>query len=196
MIDKESLARRLEPVEKPLADVVRIPETVVEPFSTPFFDRGIIESVTTRAPQRPFGFTVGLANDGFTSVLTNNQAGYFQLAQHAGLRLMDDSLRLAYVLAFFNAIRDYSHRFQILNRFDDIKLINQPTDDEKKQYEALRAKYANLIRPPVIKEGSLVQLFAVKDRNLAAIQARLSPSGQIDVAENVLEKEIPVSFVR
>ena len=73
--------------------------------------------------------------------------------------------------------------------------MNAAQPKEQQRYQELRDKYGAAIRPPVIKDSSVAQIWALQNRQLLQIMARVSPDGRIEVAQNVLEKEVPVNYI-
>jgi hypothetical protein len=197
MMDKEKLAQRVELVSKELAAVTRADRTTIEQIETPFFRRGAIYRVVHLGEFRPMAFTVGIAEPDFTTLLPLNPKGFAELAGKAEFRLPDSSKeQLRYVVTFLETTRSFSENFRILQKFDDIELIPNPTDEEKQAYESLKAKYASAIQPPNFTGDVQVTAFAVKRRNLVKINARFSADGNIETTETILEENIPIAFTR
>jgi hypothetical protein len=194
MIDRAALANRVRPESAMVANFIDKPRTEVTQIPTPFLERGEIEHVSTRGPDPPLSYYIGCAEDGFTGLLGNNAAGFFDFVRHAGIRLGDDNSRLQYVQTFLNVTTDFRTGFQILKSFDDIKLMNAAQPKESQRYQDLRQKYGAVIRPPVIKDSSVAQIWALQNRQLLQIMARVSPDGRIEVAQKVLEQEVPVNY--
>jgi len=195
MIDRATLANRVRPKNAMIANYIEKPRTEVVQVPTPFLQRGEIDYVSTRGPDPPVAYTIALAEDGFTDLLFNNIPAFYELVKHAGLRLSDDNSRLQYVQTFLNVTTDFRTGFKILKSFDDIQLMNAAQPKEQQRYQELRDKYGAAIRPPVIKDSSVAQIWALQNRQLLQIMARVSPDGRIEVAQNVLEKEVPVNYI-
>lgn len=198
MVNRADLAKRAEETSRQVADLVRRPETEVHQVATPFLVRGSIHHVASRPPLRPMVFTVGTADSDFTVLLGKNPKGFLALASRAGVRLETEPNRISYVTTYLETTCDLTSGFQILRGFDDIRLLNKPKPEERKRYDELRQKYANVIRPPQTSDQDpwTVNLFAVRRRNLVAIRARVQPDGKIDADEKVLEEAIPVPYTK
>lgn len=199
MIDKEELARRIEPISDGLAPIVRLEAAKIERVETPFFKHGEIYSVIYLGGSHPIVFTVGTAESDFTTMLPLNPKGFMELKEKAGLRKFESNKEaLQYVVTFLKTTRSFSENFLIIEKFDDIDLIPKPTEEEKQRYETLKGKFASVIQSPQISGNAPweVTVFVIKQRSLIKINAELSAAGNIETTETVLEKDLPIPFTR
>lgn len=199
MIDKEELARRIEPISDGLAPIVRLEATEIKQTETPFFKHGEIYRVIYLGGSHPIVFTVGTAQSDFTTMLPLNPKGFMELKEKAGLRKFESNKEaLKYVVTFLETTRSFSENFLIIEKFDDIDLIPKPTDEEKQKYETLKGKFATIIQPPQISGNSPweVTVFVIKQRSLVKINAKLSGDGNIETTETILEEVLPIPFTR
>lgn len=197
VMDKEALARRLEPIGKELADWVRLDTTRVDQFDTPFFTRGGVYRVIHSAKYNPVVFTLGCADE-VTEMLPRNPAGFMRLAGHAGLSLNSPEQRIAYVRVFLESTQDQRGRFQILGNVGEIRLIAKPSEEETSHYRRLQEDYDAVIKPPAVGDGPPweVTLFSLIGQNLVQLKVKLLPDGQVAVVESVLEQDLPIAYVR
>lgn len=197
-MDKEILAKRVETINPEVAEKVRSEHSTVEEIETPFFRKGSVHRVIYSSPYRPITFVFGIAGDDFVISLPNNQKNFIELAQKADLQINSDELRLNYVEVFLESTRDFQSRFQIIRRFDEIELLNESSKEEKENYESLKAKYETKIKPPEIAGQSpwLVNLFVLKREDLLRLTVKLSSDGQLEIGEEVLEKNLPIAYVK
>jgi hypothetical protein len=195
MLDKQSLARRIEPHAKETADLIWDANTTIEQFSTPFFADGTVYRVINRAPHHPIWFTVGCAGQDYNVMLPMNPNGFMELATKAGLDLRGDGNRLAYLSVFLESTQDVRRRFQILNGVSDIQIISKATDEEKARYQALVDKYRSVIRPPKFADAdpSRAVVFALIGQALVEIRLTLSNTGKVDRSDKVLEDTLPIN---
>jgi len=199
MIDKEKLAERIKPISDGLAPIVRLDGTKIEQAETPFFKRGEIYTVIYLGGSHPIVFTVGTAQEDFTVLLPLNPKGFIELKNKAGLRPFESKKEiLQYAVTFLKTTRSFSENFRIIEKFDDINLIPQPTNEEKQQYDTLKDKFASDIQPPQISGNSpwKVTVFVIKRRSLVRINAAVSADGTIETTETVLEEALPIPFTR
>jgi hypothetical protein len=198
MIDKESLAKRVESSSPEAARLIRAENTIIDRYETPFFDKGTIYRVTHLGKYRPITFVFGLAGDDYTVSLPLNPDGFVEFAQRAGLHLDSNELRLAYVAVFLETTRDFQKRFQILRSFNDIELIRSPRPEELTRYKQLEEKYASVIRPPKISDSAPweINLLVLRGQNLLKSDVVLEPDGKVKVSESILEKDLPISYVK
>jgi hypothetical protein len=194
-MDKETLAARVEKAIPDVAEKIRAERTTIDRIETPFFADGGIYRVMYPSKYRPITFVFGVARKDYAVPLAKNPKGFAELAQTAGLDLSTDSLRLSYVEAFLESTRDFQSRFQILRSFDDIELINKASEEEKRRYEDLKNKYRSTIKPPEVS-GKEINLFVLKRQDLLRLVATVSDDGKIDIKEEILEKDLPIAYVK
>jgi len=198
MIDKESLARRVDPSGGDTARMIRAEKTEIHQYDTRFFQRGAIYRVIYFLPQRPVNLVFGCAEPDFTVPLAHNPEGFFQLAEKAALDLSSAELRLAYVTTFLETTGNLSQRFQVLRSYSEIKIINRASDEEVARYKQLEGKFGPLIRPPKVSDLApwSVSLYALKAQDLVEITAKLFPNGKVETGITVLEKNMPINTVK
>ena len=198
MIDKDSLAKRVDPSNGDAARMIRAERTEIHQYETRFFRQGSIYQVIYFLPQHPVIMVFGLAEKDFTVSLANNPGGFFQLVEKAGLDLSSPELRGAYVETFLATTRNQSTRFQVLRNFNEIEIITRASDEEVARYKQLEGKFGPAIRPPKVSDQTpwTVSLFALKAQDLVEIQAKLFPDGTLETAITVLEKKMPIDYVK
>ena len=197
-MDKETLAKRIGAIHPEVVDMVLAEHTTIDPIATPFFSDGSIQRVIYPSPYRPVTFVFGFAGKDFAISLAKNPDGFVELAKHAGLLLDSSQMRVAYAEAFLESTRDFQKRLQILRRFEDIELINQPTVEERENYDALRMKYQKQIKPPEVsgKDASVVKLWVLKQQDLLRARLTIADDGSVKVNEETVEKELPIAVVK
>ena len=197
-MDKETLAKKVETINPEVAEKIRSEKSTIEQIETPFFRNGSIYRIIYLAPYRPITFVYGIAGEDFVVSLPNNQKNFIDLAQKADLKIDSDALRLNYVEVFLESTRDFQSRFQIIRQFDDIELINEPTEKEKENYDSLKTTYKAKIKPPEIsgQSPSLIKLFVLKKQDLLHLNVKLSSEGHVDVEEEILETNLPIAYVK
>ncbi len=199
MIDREKLAKRIEPLSEGLSAVTRLEETKIEQLETPFFSRGAIYRLIHLGGSHPIVFTVGTAEPDFAVLLPLNPKGFMELKEKAGFRKFESNKEvLRYAVTFLETTRSFSENFRIIEKFDDIDLISQPKDEERQKQDSLRDKFAPVIQPPQVSGNSpwKVTVFAVRKKSLVKINAEFPADGNIETTETVLEADLPVSFAR
>jgi hypothetical protein len=196
MIDKESLAKRLDSLDSHSATMVRAPQSKLEQIPTPFFQRGSIYLVNYRIPTRPVVFSVGYAESGFTALLAANPEGYFNLAEKAGLQLDNSERRIAYLRTFLETTRSFGERFQLLNDVKEIHPRPNLSEVDLQRFRELSDKYKSIIRPPVISDQPPWEsvIFAIRRQNLVRIVLKLTNNGRVQMNETIIDKEIPIPY--
>jgi hypothetical protein len=198
MTDQALLAKRLAPLGAPVADLVQRPNTEVRQLDTPFLQRGHIYRVTHRAPHRPVVFTAGWVEPDFAVMLPLNPQGFAELATRAGLRLDTADGRAQYVTTFLETTRDFRFRFDILRRFADIQLVPRATAEQQGRYDRLRREYEEVLKPPAFAGDGPWKgtVFVLKGQDLVRLDVTLCPEGKVEIAEKVLEKDLPIPYAR
>jgi len=198
MIERESLARRVESLSKELAEMIRAKESRIEQADTPFFEKGSIYFVIYLGEYRPTGFSVGCADPDFTVLLANNRDGFIRLAKEANVRLESANDAIRYVTCLLETTRDFARRFQVIRRFDDIELIPKASSDEQAEYKQLREKYGAVIHAPKVTSAQSwkVELFALREQKLIRFEIKVEPNGEVEIAEVPLEENLPIAIQR
>lgn len=196
--DKQLLAKRVEPLGKEVADLLRDPETAVEEFKTPFFVHGAVYQVTNPAPHHPIVFTFGVALPNYSVMLPMNPDGFFELASRAGVNVSSDDDRLLYGRIFLLATRDFRKRFQIVRDVSEIELIPHATDDEKKRHQELTERFkTRLHRPSLTEPGSQTAVFyALIDQGLVEIKLKIADDGAIQRSDTLLAGDLPIAVAK
>lgn len=198
-MDRETLARRVEPISDQSARMIRDEQrTEIDQYPTPFFGSAAIYRIVHHAPRRPIVFPIGCAEPDFTTGLTMNPEGFFALAQKGGLRLNTPSLRLNYLRVFFDTTRMTNERLEFVRSVDDIPLINMPTEEEKQRHQQIRDKYRPLVQAPSITENGPWQakLYALKGQDLVVFDAVLNEDGRVQSQVTKLESNLPINTVK
>ncbi len=192
--EKELLAKRFERDDPDTAALLRAPETKIERVATPFLKNGRIYRVSKFAPTRPIVLFVGLDDKDFAVKLNANEAGYFELADKAGLNIQNNESRVAYVLVFLETVVKKNKRLQILESASQIKERPNLDAKKKKEFQEFLAKYESTVKPPKSGDGGIVDIFAVKEQDLVKLSATVSVGGKIDIKETILEKDILIPY--
>ena len=194
MPNKNDLARRVQPLSAELATMIRLPDTRLEQLPTPFFSRGWVVRVTHLARTSPLVFTVGGADPDYSVLLAANPKGFFELASKAGLNLASGDDQVQYVTIFLLATRDFAERFELLRSASDIRLIAEPSEEQKAKYKSMIENYADVIHPPTRDgAGGEVKAFAILGQDLVEMHARVRNDGVIERSDQVLERDLPIA---
>ncbi|HSW49760.1 MAG TPA: hypothetical protein VLH09_06265 [Bryobacteraceae bacterium] len=198
MIDKETLARRVDPSGGDTARMIRAETTQIHQYDTPFFRRGAVYRVVYFLPHKPVNLVFGCAEPDFAISLAHSPEAFFTLAEKAGLDLGSSELRLKYVQTLLETTGNLSQRFQVLRSYSEMQIVTRPTEEEVARYKQLEAKFDGVIRAPKVSDQPPwnVSLFALKAQDLVEIQGKLYPNGKVETAVTVLEKDMPVDTVK
>jgi hypothetical protein len=196
--DKQTLAKRIEPLGKEAAELIRRPETRVDEFRAPFFTRGGVYQATNPAPRRPIAFTFGVAPPNYAVMLPNNPEGFMDLATHAGIDVSSDENRLLYAQIFLMATRDFSRRFQVLHEVSEIERIARPTEREAKRYQEILGRFkAQVQQPRLLTPGSPEAIFfALIGQDLFEIKLKIANDGRVQRSDTLLDADLPIAFAK
>lgn len=197
-LTRQELAERAARLGHPVQTTLEKPETVVERVPTSFFTNGGIYRVSTRPPDRPRLYILGVWGKDGIKVLNNDAEGFFELAVKGGLNLTSGANYVAYVTTFIESTRDFTGGPQILKTIEESWWLPSPTPGESRQREEVIAKYTKVIEAPKIsKESSTtVVVYLIRDRALLCMHAKVEKDGRIQISENVLEPEMPTVMLR
>jgi len=197
-LTREELIRRAARLGPPVLTTLEKPETVVERVPTTFFSSGGIYRVSTRPPERPRLYVLGVWGKDGIKVLNNDPEGFFELAANSGLKLASGADYVTYVTTFLESTRDFTGGVQILTKIEESWWIPSPTPEEIRQREEVIAKYTKVVEAPRLSRESstTVVVYVIRDRALVRMQAKVESSGRIEINENVLEPEMPTVMLR
>jgi hypothetical protein len=199
-LTRQELTDRAARLGHPVHTTLQKPETVVERVPTPFFKDGGIYRVSTRPPERPRTYMLGVWGKDGIKVLNNDPEAFFELASHGGLELTSSADHVAYVTAFIESTRDFMGGPQILKSIDEAWWLPSPSPEESRKREEVTAKYKKVVEGPRISRdsGTTVVVYMIRDvdRALLRVDAKVESGGRIEVSETVLEPEMPTVMLR
>ena len=197
-LTRQELTQRAVRLGSPVHTALEKPETVVERVPTTFFSSGGIYRVSTRPPDRPRLYVLGVWGKDGIKVLNNNREGFFELAANGGLGLDSGADNVAYVTAFLESTRDFTGGPQILKKIEESWWLPKPTPEESRKREEVIAKYTKVVEAPRLSRESstTVVVYLIRDRALVRMQAKVEKDGRIQISENVLESEMPTVMLR
>lgn len=200
MIDltRQELTQRAARLGSPVHSALEKSETVVERVPTPFFANAAIYRVSTRPPDRPRLYVLGVWGKDGIKVLNNDPKGFFELAANGGLKLTTGADYVDYVKTFLNSTRDYTGGVQVLDKIEDSWWLPNPTPEEKRKREDVIAKYAKVVEAPKLSRDSMstVIVYCIRDLALLRLSAKVEGNGHVEIAEDVLEPEMPTVMLR
>lgn len=192
-LNRQELTQRAAPLGPPVHTVLEKPETVVERVPSQFFKDGAIYRVSTRPPERPRTYVLGVwGNDGI-KLLNADPEAFFELAASSGLKLASGSDYVDYVITFMESTRDFRGGPQILKTIEESWWLQSPSPEEMRKREEIIAKYAKVIEAPKLSDESdaTVIVYAIINRKLLRLNAKVEGNGQIKISETILEPEMP-----
>lgn len=190
---REEITRRSAKFGNPILTTLEKPETVVEQIPTEYFSNGGIFRVSTRPPDRPRVYNLGVWGADGIVLLNNEPEHFFELAANAGLTLRSASDFVAYVTTFIDVTRDFKGGVQILNNIEESWWLTSPSADEARKRYELIAKFAKVVEAPKDSSDShsTVVVYAIRNRALIRMNAKVEADGRIKVNEEILEAEMP-----
>jgi len=197
MVDIADIARRFDVSEPDLAGRIRDPRTTASDIPLPFLKPGqqFVEVITRTEPY-PFKFPV-LIEGGSATFLANRPDELKRIAKASGFRLDTPAAAVAYVALLLRLEQPYSRRLVILDRFTDVPPLTTPSQEQRARYDALAAKYANVIRSPVVEVRNGVATgtaYAVRRQALERLNFSVHADGRAEIAEEVLEPDLPINM--
>ena len=197
-LTREELIRRAAPLGHPIHTTLEKPETMVERVPTTFFSAGGIYRVSTRPPDRPRTYVLGVWGKDGIKVLNDDPPGFFELAANSGLKLTTGGDYVEYVTTFLDATRDFTGGVQILKSIEESWWLPSPTPDEIRKREEVIAKYKTVVEAPKHSRESskTVVVYIIRDRALIRMDAKVESDGRIQISEKVLEPEMPTVMLR
>lgn len=197
MMNRTDLAVLVEPLNPTCARMIRAEMTDVEQVPAPFIGGGAIYRVTHMLPTRPVVFTVGCVGRR-AALLADNPDAYVRVARAGGVRLQDDTARLAYVVTYLETTRSFGERFQILRSVDELVPRHGLDPQAMARLEAIRGRFRDRVAQPAIAGRGPwgVTVFAIHGQALEQITLVLDPDASIYPTRLVLEPDLPISYAR
>lgn len=194
-MDKETLAKRIEPTDADAAQIIRAADAKLEQLPAQFMLRGALYRVEKFAKTRPIILHVGCGETNQCVLLGGDETGFFDFASQNGLDLTRKEARISYALTFLMLMHP-AERLQILNSVGDIKPRPNLNEEQQQQFKAFQEKFAGIVTAPNVLDVPPFHatVFAVKGQNLVKIELTISPDGKITTAETVLEKDLLIPY--
>lgn len=195
---REEIRRRAAKLGNPVLTTLERSETVVEQIPTEYFSNGAIYRVSTRPPDRPRVYNLGVWGTDGIEILNNEPEHFFDLAAKSGLTLRSGSDHVAYVTTFIEVTRDFTGGVQVLNTIEESWWLPSPSPEEARKREEIIAKYAKLVESPKISRDSstTVVIYLIRDRALICMHAKVESDGRMEFREDVLVAEMPTVMLR
>ncbi len=199
-LTQQELKNRAARLGPPVLTTLEQSETVVERVPTPFFSSGGVYRVSTRPPERPRLFVLGVWGKDGIKVLNNDPKAFFELAANSGLKLTTGADYVGYVTTFLESTRDFTGGPQILKTIEESWWLPSPTPEESRRREEVIAKFTEVVEPPKISRESsstvVVYLIRDVDRALIRLNAKVEVGGRIQLNEEILEPEMPTVMLK
>ena len=196
MDDRLPLAKLVEPIDAATARLIADPATDVERMRTPFLHDGKIFRVQWNGPYKPVMLTIGYARPGnFIVFLSTNLPGFNELAAKAGIVLETEEQRVAYAVALLESTRRFDEVFTVLRRFEDVRLLPDPSPEAAGRYRAMQAAYAPAmvrVRSEAGRAGWTVPLYVLSRRDLCLFTVSIGHDGTGAFTRSVLEADTPL----
>ncbi len=193
-MDKETLAKRVEPVDENAAQIIRAENTQIQQTETPFLRSGEIYKVSKFAPTRPLTLFVGTSGDNYTALIGGDAEKYFEFVKKAGVTLDGGEMRKIYLLNFLEVTKPGGKRLQILESVEDLRQRPNLKDEDKQKFVEFREKYESVIRPIKQVENGSYEVYAVKDQDLVRLNLTVKPDGLVEKQETVLERNLLIPY--
>jgi hypothetical protein len=192
-MDKETLAKRVEPLDQTVSQIIRAENTTIQEVTAPFLRDGKIYKISKFAPTRPIIIFVGVVGDDST-YLIGDAKKYFAFVKKSGIALNSDELRKDYILNFLEVTEAENERLQIVDSVADIKPRPNLNDDQKRQFAEFQEKYKSIIQPLKQGEEKTYKIYAIKEQNLIQMDLTIKEDDTIEEHETVLEPNLLIPY--
>lgn len=193
-MEKETLAKRVEPLDATASQIIRDEAAKIETMTTPFLRDGEIYKISKFAPTRLIIIYIGAVGDEFTRLIGGDAERYFEFIGKAGVSLNNDESRRAYLLNYLEVTKAGSERLQILESVDNVKMRPNLNDEQKRRFAEFQEKYQSVIKPPKRNEQGVYQIFAIRGQNLVRFDLTIKENHLIEERQSVLEKDILIPY--
>lgn len=197
-LTRQELTQRATLLGFPIHAELENPDTLVARVPTPFFSNGGIYRVSTPPPEPPRVYILGVWGKDGIKVLNNDPDSYFAAAANSGLKLTTGADYVDYVITFIEATRDFTGGPQVLKKIEESWWLPKPSPEEARKREEVTTKYAKVVEAPKIssESDSTVVVYAIVDRKLLRLNAKVERVGKIQISETVLEPLMPTVMLR
>lgn len=193
-MDKDTLAKRVAPIEENAAQIIKAEDSELKEAGAPFLRDGKIYRVEKFAPTRMIVIYVGTVGESFTALIGGRPEKYLEFVERSGVRLDDDELRKAYVLNFLEVTKSQDERLRVLDSVADVKPRPNLNDLQKEEFERFREKYESVIKPVRQNEAGAYEVFVIKGQDLVRMDLTIGADGAIKKQETVLESNILIPY--
>lgn len=193
-MEKETLAKRVEPLDATVSQIIRDEAAKIETMATPFLRDGKIHKVSKFAPTRLIVIYIGIVGDDFTRLIGGDAERYFEFIGKAGVNLNNDESRRAYLLNYLEVTKAGSERLQILESVENVKMRPNLNDEQKRRFAEFQEKYRSVIKPPKQNEQGVYQIFVIRGQNLVRFDLTIKENDSIEERQTVLEKDILIPY--
>ena len=189
----------MTPVDAGAAKMIQEATSRIAQYPTPFFGDGAIYYVEFSGRHHPTMFQVGCAGAGFTALIANNAAAWYEFVRRAGLRLDNSRDRINYVRMYLEVVRPQNERLALIRSVT--KSRRKPSQGRTSHWRRLheiREKHRSTVQSPSITEQApwQLKLFGIRRQDLVEFRAILSDDGKIDVGEVVLDAGLPINWMK
>lgn len=192
-MDKQILAKRVEPIDPAVSQIISDKTSQIQQLSAPFLKNGVISKVSKFAPTRPIIVYIGTVEPDFTSIISSDPEKYFEFIRRAGLIESNNEARTAYLLNFLE-VTNSGKRLQILNSVDEIKQRPNLNDEQKAQFNEFHEKFRTIITAPKQSADGSYVVFAVKGQDLVQLNLTIKEDKSIERKDTVLEKNLLIPY--
>lgn len=193
-MDKETLAKRVEPVDADVSRMIIDQKSQIKTVDTPFLKEGNIYLVSKFVPTRRIEIYIGVVGADFTQLIGGDEEKFYKFIQKAGLVLTNSELRLEYILNYLEITKSGGKRFQIVESVDEIKERPNLTDEQKQKFAEFQNKYRSIIQPPKQSSMDAFRIFVIKDQDLVEYVITITEDNKIEKKETVLEKDLLIPY--
>jgi hypothetical protein len=164
---------------------------------TPFFHHTTIQRIEKRLPTHPIVYYFSKGPEGKVLNLTGNTEKFETAAVEDILLLHMPEDAIAYTNTMFEACK--SRNAYIVDREFGFRFVRKLSPEETQRSESLKQTYEKKMQGPVARvDGGmfLVSYLYVEDQNLYGVRMELSRIGRFTEETILLEKDLPVHWVR
>jgi len=175
--------------------VAHDPWTTFTPYPAPFLSRHGIWALDHESEDSSLWLFLGWAAGERARLLTGRPDEFVAMAHDDGVDLRAPEQAIAYALAYLHTTRPAAPLTTVLRSLDDLPAVPAPDTGERLRLAALARRRGGDFAPAATAlpgGGHAVTVHVARDRDLVRARLLLSPAGDVEVAEDTLEADLPL----
>jgi hypothetical protein len=168
-------------------------DTKTELLDTSFLTDGKIYRVTKFHLTRPLILYIGVDSKETAYYLNGNKSKFLKFISKSNLKLNKKETIIEYVKLYLKIVISPNKRFEVLESINDLKQRPNLSEENKKKFADFQEKFRSLIKSAECQDKNCV-LFAVKNQDLVKLELQIDDSGNVNIKETTLEKNLLIPY--